>query len=108
MVGLNNITAASGIVTLKSSRYPSPFKHNVTFPPSSTSSEPTTVEVTFPTAEHWMMMQKALLFKDVAVALEVLAIEGSGHMDCTNVKALGRKVKGFKEDVWVKERGESY
>jgi len=52
-------------------------------------------EVTFPSAEHWMMVQKALLFKDAEVAREVLACD-----DMATVKGLGRKVKNFDEEVW--------
>lgn len=64
------------------------------------------VKANFPTAEHWMMTQKALLFEDDDVAWKVLAIEGGDSKACAKVKELGRKVKGFKEDVWVRERGE--
>lgn len=56
-------------------------------------------EVTFPSAEHWMMVQKALLFKDVERAREMLEVE-----DMASVKALGRKVENFNEDEWVSAR----
>jgi len=56
-------------------------------------------EVTFPSAEHWMMVQKALLFKDVEMAREMLECE-----DMVQVKALGRKVENFDEDKWIEER----
>jgi ribA/ribD-fused uncharacterized protein len=56
-------------------------------------------EVTFPSAEHWMMVQKALLFKDVEMAREMLEVE-----DMAAVKALGRKVRNFDEDEWVGAR----
>jgi len=62
------------------------------------------VKARFPTAEHWMMTQKALLFGDYDVAREVLAIEESGPEACREVKGLGRKVRGFDEGVWVRER----
>jgi len=55
-------------------------------------------EVTFPSAEHWMMVQKALLFKDVEIAREMLLVS------MAQVKALGRKVKNFDEEEWVKSR----
>lgn len=58
-------------------------------------------EVTFPSAEHWMMLQKALLFKDVEMAREILAAPGE---NMALVKSLGRKVKNFDEDEWVRER----
>lgn len=50
-----------------------------------------------PTAEHWMMLQKALLFKDSAVAREVLDADAS---DMAYVKALGRKVQNFDDGTW--------
>ncbi|KAF7349193.1 DUF1768 domain-containing protein [Mycena sanguinolenta] len=61
-------------------------------------------EVEFPTTEHWMMLHKALLFSDFDVAREVLSTDGTSKQDMTKVKRLGRKVKNFKEDVWVKNR----
>jgi ribA/ribD-fused uncharacterized protein len=89
--------------------YPSPFTASIQLKPKSernTKAAPEQVTVTFPTAEHWMMAQKALLFGDHGIAREVLAIEGSGQDECKMVKGLGRKVRGFDEDVWVRERGE--
>lgn len=50
---------------------------------------------TYATAEMWMMVQKARLFKDEAVALKML-----GTTDPRRHKALGRQVKGFSEGVW--------
>ncbi|KAJ6571855.1 hypothetical protein B0H19DRAFT_937067, partial [Mycena capillaripes] len=61
-------------------------------------------EITFPSNEHWMMLQKALLFSDLDVAKEVLSIDGTSKQDMKYVKGLGRQVKHFKEDVWVKNR----
>ncbi|KAJ7442502.1 hypothetical protein B0H11DRAFT_1932300 [Mycena galericulata] len=61
-------------------------------------------EITFLSNEHWMMQHKALLFLDTAVAHEVLSIDGTSKADMAYVKALGRKVQGFKEDVWVQHR----
>jgi ribA/ribD-fused uncharacterized protein len=57
-------------------------------------------EVTFPSAEHWMMVKKALLFKDAEKAREILKVPDN----MAKVKALGRKVKDFDEAVWVNER----
>jgi predicted NAD-dependent protein-ADP-ribosyltransferase YbiA (DUF1768 family) len=54
-----------------------------------------------------MMTQKALLFGDTEVAKKVLAVKGSGHKECTKVKAMGREVSPFDEAVWVRERGKS-
>ena len=57
-------------------------------------------EVTFPSAEHWMMVQKALLFKDAEKAREMLEVPD----DMAAVKALGRKVKNFDEAEWCSAR----
>ena len=57
-------------------------------------------EVTFPSAEHWMMVQKALLFKDAEKAREILEVPD----DMGAVKALGREVKNFDEAQWVSAR----
>ena len=57
-------------------------------------------EVTFPSAEHWMMVQKALLFKDAEKAREILEVPD----DMAAVKALGREVKDFDDAIWVRER----
>ncbi|WP_433342004.1 NADAR family protein [Micromonospora sp. CA-111912] len=53
----------------------------------------------FHTAEHWMMWRKAVLFGDDAVAEQVLAAEHPQR-----AKALGRRVRGFDEAVWVAHR----
>ena len=50
---------------------------------------------TYKTAEMWMMVQKARLFGDEAVATKMLATT-----DPKRHKALGREVKGFQEEVW--------
>jgi ribA/ribD-fused uncharacterized protein len=55
--------------------------------------------VAYPTAEHFMMAEKARLFGD-AVALErVLLAGGPGA-----AKAAGRSVLGFKEEIWLAHR----
>ncbi|KAF4344138.1 hypothetical protein FBEOM_1927 [Fusarium beomiforme] len=56
---------------------------------------------TYKTAEHYMMHQKALLFNDHAIALEILK---TAHP--RKVKSLGRKVKDFDEGRWLKHRCE--
>jgi len=84
--------------------YPSPFTVPIKFPPSPDHPESETVTVTFPTAEHWMMTQKALLFGDSKIAKGVIAIKGSRHADCAKVKGMGRKVQNFNEELWVAER----
>ncbi|TQM78031.1 hypothetical protein FHX81_0280 [Saccharothrix saharensis] len=61
---------------------------------------PFTVDgLTFRTAEHFMMHGKALVFGDEETARRVLAARTPGE-----AKALGRRVRGFTEDVWVAER----
>ncbi|KIM42109.1 hypothetical protein M413DRAFT_70694 [Hebeloma cylindrosporum] len=59
---------------------------------------------TFPTAEHWMMVQKALLFQDADVARQIMAVTGTGSADMAFIKSLGRKVRGFDEATWVAKR----
>ncbi|SER78940.1 hypothetical protein SAMN05216188_115198 [Lentzea xinjiangensis] len=53
----------------------------------------------FPSAEHYMMWRKALLFDDHAVAERVLAARTPAE-----AKALGREVSGFSEPVWAAAR----
>lgn len=55
----------------------------------------------YPTAEHYMMYQKAKLFNDTEIAEEVLA---GAELHPRTIKNLGRKVKGFDEKTWVAER----
>ncbi|CAA7268517.1 unnamed protein product [Cyclocybe aegerita] len=74
-------------------QYRSPFTVTVTIDEGG---EPE--EVTFPTAEHWMMFQKALLFKDAEIAREIIGVKGIGSTDMAHVKSLGRRVSGFIED----------
>lgn len=57
--------------------------------------------ITYRTAEHWMMGQKAKLFHDNA-AFEEIVKAGSP----TSAKSLGRKVRGFNESVWKEHRNE--
>ncbi|MBE9033297.1 NADAR family protein [filamentous cyanobacterium LEGE 11480] len=51
----------------------------------------------YPTAEHYMMAEKARLFDDRIMAGEILKATNPKE-----VKALGRKVKGFDQTVWEK------
>ncbi|MEX3102762.1 NADAR family protein [Streptomyces sp. ST1015] len=61
---------------------------------------PFTVDgVRYPTAEHWMMAEKARLFGDTEAEAAVLA---AGHPSVA--KNAGRLVRGFDEGVWVRER----
>lgn len=57
---------------------------------------PFTVEgMRYPTAEHWMMAKKALLFEDRETASRILEA-GSPKQ----AKQLGREVRGFDEEKW--------
>lgn len=61
---------------------------------------PFTVDgVTYPTAEHFMMAEKARLFGDEASVRKVLA---AGHPD--GAKRAGRGVSGFDEAAWESAR----
>ncbi|WP_030169774.1 NADAR family protein [Spirillospora albida] len=61
---------------------------------------PFTVDgVTYATAEHYMMAGKARLFGDGETAEKIIA---ASHPN--EVKALGRRVRGFEEDVWAANR----
>ncbi len=51
--------------------------------------------LTYRTAEHWMMSQKALLFDDAETHARILAAATPGA-----AKALGRKVKDFDDRIW--------
>ncbi|KAF8178432.1 hypothetical protein BJ912DRAFT_856157 [Pholiota molesta] len=86
--------------------YTSPFKAVVTIAPSDSDEQDPAgpEEVVFPTAEHWMMLQKALLFKDSVIAREILEVPGISATDMAHIKALGRKVKNFDDEKWVANR----
>ncbi|WP_329317826.1 NADAR family protein [Streptomyces sp. NBC_01262] len=61
---------------------------------------PFTVDgVTYPTAEHWMMAGKARLFGDDAALARILGAPQPGA-----AKKLGRQVRGFDEDTWIRHR----
>ncbi|WP_053239122.1 NADAR family protein [Sandaracinus amylolyticus] len=49
----------------------------------------------FPTAEHWMMAAKALLFRDVEMLGAILVAPHPRE-----AKALGRKVRNFDDAIW--------
>lgn len=51
--------------------------------------------VNYKTAEHYMMAEKARLFKDEETLKEILEV-----VHPHDVKKLGRKVKGFNPDIW--------
>lgn len=53
----------------------------------------------YPTAEHFMMAEKAALFGDEPTKAQVLQAPTPGA-----AKAFGRQVRGFKEEVWLQHR----
>lgn len=53
----------------------------------------------YPTAEHFMMAEKAALFGDQATRALVLKAPHPGA-----AKALGRQVRGFDESIWLENR----
>lgn len=55
--------------------------------------------IDYPTAEHWMMAEKARLFQDETMLAEILSSE-----DPRDAKASGRKVDGFDQDRWSEHR----
>jgi len=55
--------------------------------------------VTYLTVEHFMMAEKARLFKDENTLKKILSTPSPAL-----AKKLGRKVNGFNEEVWIKCR----
>ncbi|MFS2035384.1 NADAR family protein [Polaromonas sp. CT11-55] len=53
----------------------------------------------YPTAEHFMMAEKALLFGDQETRAKVLQATNPGA-----AKALGRQVRDFNEALWLEHR----
>jgi hypothetical protein len=53
----------------------------------------------YPTAEHWMMAEKARLFNDTEMCAQILAAPHPGA-----AKALGRQVAGFDHGIWTQHR----
>jgi len=58
-------------------------------------------DVRYPTAEHFMMAEKARLFSDRDAEKRILAAGSPGA-----AKAIGREVRGFAEEVWFQHRFE--
>ncbi|MVT09628.1 NADAR family protein [Chitinophaga tropicalis] len=54
---------------------------------------------TYPTAEHWMMAEKARLFNDTAIEEKILQAPSPAR-----AKQLGREVKNFDPAKWDKEK----
>ncbi|MDM7860963.1 NADAR family protein [Alteromonas sp. ASW11-36] len=55
--------------------------------------------VRYTTAEHFMMAEKARLFRDTNAEMAILAANNPGQ-----AKAFGREVKGFDHEKWVEHR----
>lgn len=56
-------------------------------------------EVTLRWSEQYLMLRKALLFGDAAQAVKIISAKSP-----ESAKKLGRGVKNFDEEVWVRER----
>ena len=56
-------------------------------------------EITYKTAEHWMMANKALLFDDLKTFNKIINARSPAE-----AKKLGRDVLGFDEHVWIAKR----
>ena len=57
--------------------------------------------VTYSTAEHWMMAEKARLFEDDTMLVEILDAAGPKE-----AKAFGRKVRNFDNEKWGEHKFE--
>jgi ribA/ribD-fused uncharacterized protein len=55
--------------------------------------------ISYPTAEHFMMAEKARLFGDKQILEEILKAKTPAE-----VKKLGRKIKNFDEEIWLENR----
>jgi hypothetical protein len=55
--------------------------------------------IRYPTAEHYMMAEKARLFADNAALQRILAATNPGA-----AKAAGREIRYFDEQIWVNQR----
>lgn len=58
-------------------------------------------DVTYPSAEHFMMAEKARLFGDTIAQEKIIAAP-----DPSEAKRLGREIEGFDADTWRKARFE--
>lgn len=56
-------------------------------------------DVTYPTAEHYMMAEKARLFNDIETLSKILNAKTPAQ-----AKALGREVKGYDDQLWIQNR----
>lgn len=55
--------------------------------------------VFYKTAEYWMMAEKARLFNDEETLQKIIAAKSPRE-----AKDLGRKIKGFNEEIWAEHR----
>ena len=56
-------------------------------------------EITFSSMEQYMMYEKAILFQDQRTAEKIL-----GTDNVAEIKALGRMVQHFDEEIWREKR----
>lgn len=56
-------------------------------------------DITYATAEHYMMAQKARLFQDEMVFQKILTVKHPAE-----AKKLGREIQGFEQDLWEQHR----
>ena len=56
-------------------------------------------EITFSSMEQYMMYEKAILFQDYQTADKILSTD-----DVAEIKALGRMVQHFDEEIWREKR----
>ena len=52
-------------------------------------------DIKFSSMEQYMMYQKAVCFRDKKMAVEILKTD-----DVAEIKALGRRVSGYNENIW--------
>lgn len=55
--------------------------------------------MTYKTAEHWMMAQKARLFNDTEIAEKII-----GCKTPAEAKKLGREIKNFDSQIWNEQK----
>ncbi|AOM39453.1 NADAR family protein [Xenorhabdus hominickii] len=56
-------------------------------------------EVTYTSAEHYMMAEKARLFNDSEILEKIINAKSPGA-----AKAYGREIRGFKQSIWDEHR----
>lgn len=95
---LNNIKSLevmnmSNIICFHSPGEPNDFLSNWYF------SNFTLDAIEYSSMEQYMMYQKAILFNDKEIASKILSTDNFAE-----IKALGRRVKGFNEEIWNKNK----